>query len=202
MNTPTEKEQDFLHSLHTPQRIQDYLDSIPFNHEEDGETNRSASQVILHKKAHCLEGAFLACAALRLQKRKPLIISLKVTENDYDHVITVYKEKGYFGAISKTNHAVLGWRDPVYATLRELVMSYFHEYFLLKNGEKTLRGYSLINLHRFGTIWIDHDENLHSVALAISNAKHKMIIKHGHEQYIRNATKLDRSSASISRDGF
>jgi hypothetical protein len=194
------KEELLLRSLSTPEKIQDYLDTIPFNHEEGGETNRSAYQVIAQKKAHCLEGAFLACAALRLQKRKPHIISLKVTENDYDHVITIYKEKGYFGAISKTNHAVLGWRDPVYKTIRELVMSYFHEYFLVKNGEKTLRGYSFINLHRYGITWITHEGDLHPIALAISNAKHTMIMKRGHEQFIRRATKLERSSASISRD--
>lgn len=186
--------------LDTPIKIQDYLDSTPFNHEEDGETNRSAHQVILHKKAHCLEGAFLACAALRLQKRKPHIISLKVTEDDYDHVITIYKEKGYFGAISKTNHAVLGWRDPVYKTIRELVMSYFHEYFLVKNGEKTLRGYAFINLHRFGTSWIDEEKDLLNIALAISNTKHRMIVPRGQEEFIRRATKLERSSASISRE--
>jgi hypothetical protein len=202
MNIPSHKEEELLRSLDTPEKIQDYLDTIAFNHEEDGETNRSAYQVIAHKKAHCLEGAFLACAALRLQKRKPLIVSLKVTENDYDHVITIYKEKGYFGAISKTNHAVLGWRDPVYKTIRELVMSYFHEYFLVKNGEKTLRGYSLINLHRFSTAWIDSREDLTSIALAISNAHHKMIMKRGHEQFLRNATKLERSSASLSHDGM
>ena len=119
---------NFLLTLTTPQKIQDYLESIPFNHEEDGETCRSAYEVTRHKKAHCLEGAFLACSALLLQKRKPIIISLKVNNKDFDHVITIYKENGYFGAISKTNHAVLGWRDPIYKTIRELVMSYFHEY--------------------------------------------------------------------------
>ncbi len=190
-----------LAKLTTPMKIQDYLDSIPFNHEEAGETNRSAHQVILRKKAHCLEGAFLACAALRLQKRKPHIVSLKVNEEDYDHVITIYKEKGYFGAISKTNHTVLGWRDPVYKTIRELVMSYFHEYFLLKNGKKTLRGYAFINLHRFGTSWIHEEKDLLHVALAISTTKHRMIIPKGQEEFIRRATKLERSSASISRDG-
>lgn len=192
----------FLKNLDTPEKIQNYLESIPFNHEENGETCRSAKEVIAHKEAHCLEGAFLACAALTLQKRRPIIISLKVTENDYDHVITVYKERGYFGAISKTNHAVLGWRDPVYSTLRELAVSYFHEYFLVKNGEKTLRGYSrLINLNRFGKAWIDSPENLFTIAYAIADAKHIPIIPKGNEIFIRRATRLERTSASISRDG-
>ena len=197
-----QEEQEFLLQLTTPIEIQNYLDGITFNHEESGETNRSAYQVILHKKAHCLEGSFLACAALVLQKRKPCILSLKVTGDDYDHVVTVYQENGYFGAISKTNHAVLGWRDPVYRTVRELAMSYFHEYFLVKNGEKTLRGYSrLINLNRFGTSWITSDQNLFSIAEAITDAPHRSIIPKGHEKFIRKATKLERSSASISYDG-
>lgn len=192
----------FLSHLDTPEKIQDYLESIPFNHEEGGETCRSAHEVIIHKKAHCLEGAFLACAALINQKRKPLIISLKVTENDYDHVITVFKENGCFGAISKTNHAVLGWRDPVYKTIRELAMSYFHEYFLVKNGEKTLRGHSrLINLKRFGSSWINSSENLFSIGFAIADTQHIRIIPKGNEQFIRKATRLERTSASVSRDG-
>ncbi len=195
-------ERKFLLSLSTPKKIQDFLEKIPFNHEEHGETCRSSYEVIRTRKAHCLEGAFLACSALMLQKRKPLIISLKVTENDFDHVITIYKEHGYYGAISKTNHAVLGWRDPVYKTIRELAMSYFHEYFLTNNGEKTLRGYSrLINLNRYGTQWITSIENLFSIGEDISKSNHKKIIPRGNERYVRKATLLERTSASISRDG-
>lgn len=197
----SDSHKQFLRNLDSPIKIQNYLDSIPFNHEEDGETCRSAYEVITHRKAHCLEGAFLACAALTLQKRRPTIISLKVTDTDYDHVITVYKENGYFGAISKTNHAVLCWRDPVYTTIRELAMSYFHEYFLVKNGEKTLRGYSkLINLNRFGKSWVDSPNDLFSIGYAIADSKHNRVIPKGNEDLIRRATKLERTSASIARE--
>ena len=198
--TPAEKV--FLHTLHTPQKIQDYLESIPFNHEEGGETCMSPRHVLQQKKAHCLEGAMLACAALILQGRRPLILSLKVTPKDYDHVITLFKEGGYWGAMSKTNHAVLGWRDPVYKTIRELVLSYFNEYFLVKNGEKTLRGYSKpINLRRFGTAWITSSENLFTIAETISDTIHLSIIPQGNEVYLRKANKFERESASLSRDG-
>lgn len=201
MKRSASHEKEFLKTLDTPEKIQNYLDSIPFNHEEDGETCCSAYGVIKNKKAHCLEGGFLACAALSLQRRRPTIMSLKVTDNDYDHVITIYKENGYFGAISKTNHAVLGWRDPVYKTLRELAMSYFHEYFLVKNGEKTLRGYSkLINLNRFGKSWVTSSENLFDIGYAIADSKHNIVIPKGNEEFIRKATRLERTSASISRD--
>jgi hypothetical protein len=198
--TPDEKL--FLESLSTPQKIQNYLDSIPFNHEEDGVTDYSPRSVLKHKKAHCLEGAMLACAALILQGKRPLILSLKVLEKDYDHVIALYKQNNYWGAISKTNHAVLGFRDPIYATIRELALSYFHEYFLVRNGEKTLRGYSHpINMKRFGTSWITSEENLFSIAEAICDAPHRAIIPPGNEQYIRKANSLERETASISHDG-
>jgi hypothetical protein len=202
MKKDTHSYEAILQSLSTPLKIQDYLDSLAFNHEENGETCRSAYEVIRHRTAHCLEGAFVACAALKYHGKKPILISLKVTDNDYDHVITIYKENGYFGAISKTNHAVLGFRDPVYKTIRELAMTYFHEYFLAKNGEKTLRGYSrLINLHRFGTSWIDSNESQIAIAYAISDATHVPIIPKGNERFIRRATKLERDSASLSHDG-
>ncbi len=198
----SDSEEKFLRSLDTPEKIQNYLDKIPFNHEENGETCMSPRNVLINKKAHCLEGSLLASCALLLQKRKPLILSLKVTDKDYDHVVTLYKENGYWGAISKTNHAVLGWRDPVYRSVRELAMSYFHEYFLVKNGEKTLRGYSSpINPMRFGTSWITSSENLFPLAESISDTKHSPIIPKGNEKYIRKATTLERSTASISHDG-
>jgi hypothetical protein len=202
MKLLSREEKAFLSSLSTPQKIQDYLESIPFNHEEEGETCRSAHGVLVHKKAHCLEGAFLAATCLILQKRRPLILNLKVTEKDYDHILVLFKENGYWGAISKTNHAVLGYRDPIYKTVRELAMSYFHEYFLAKNGEKTLRGYSQpINLNRFGDAWIHEEDNLFSIAEAISDVSHSPIIPPGHEAHLRRATAFDRATISNSRDG-
>ena len=198
----TKREEKFLCALTTPEKIQDYLDSIPFNHEEHGETCRSAYGVIQHKKAHCLEGAFFACAALLYQKKTPYILSLKVTQEDNDHVITLYKEHGYWGAISKTNHVVLGFRDPVYKSIRELVMSYFHEYFLLKNGKKTLHGYSNpINLKRFGTSWIDSPEDQFPIAYTIAEGYHRPIIPKEIKLPIRKATPFERKVVSISRDG-
>ncbi len=203
MNTLTPDQKKFLSSLSTPNKIQDYLESIPFNHEESGETCLSPKQVLIQKKAHCMEGALFACACLLLQKRKPLVVSLRVLSSDYDHVVTLYKENGYWGAISKTNHSVLGFRDPVYKTVRELVLSYFHEYFLIHNGEKTLRGYSSpVNINRFGKSWITTDEHLFTIAEYMYDRPHKSIIPKGNEKFLRNASTFERASADISRDGI
>lgn len=196
----TEEEHVFFASLSTPQKIQDYLESLPFNLEKNGETDMSPRQVLVSKKAHCFEGALLAATALMVQGREPLILSLKVLSSDYDHTIALYKENGYWGAISKTNHAVLGYRDPVYKTVRELVMSYFHEYFLVSTGEKTLRGYSRpINLKRFGEKWITSNESLLPIAESIYDMHHLSILPKENEPFLRKATTLERKSANLIR---
>lgn len=173
----SQEELSFLKSLDTPRKIQDYLDSIPFNFEEKGETCMSPRRTLREGKAHCLEGAMLACVCLMLQGEKPLILNLKVREDDYDHVVALYERNGYWGAISKTNHSVLRFRDPVYMSVRELAMTYFHEYFLVSNGEKTMRGYSSpINIRKFGTKWITKEEELWDIGVSIFKAPHHKVI--------------------------
>ena len=187
-----------LKKLNTPAKIQDYLDSIPFNYEKSGETYMSPIRVLKEKKAHCIEGAMLAASAMALQGQKPLVMSLKVKKGDYDHIVALYKYNGFWGAISKTNHSVLRYRDPIYKTIRELALSYFHEYFLTKNGEKTLLGYSNpINLNRFGKKWQTSDKDLWDIAETIYNTKHIPIIPKGNEKYIRKATRTERAGANI-----
>lgn len=201
MENLTQSEKIFLRSLDSPIKIQGYLDTLPFNHEENGETCMSPRRVLQSQKAHCLEGAMLASLCLLFQKRKPLILSLKVISSDYDHVVALYKENGYWGAISKTNHVVLGFRDPVYKTIRELALSYFHEYFLVTTGEKTLRGYSRpINLKKFGTSWFTSQEELFDIAVTICDSHHTSIIPKGNESLIRRATKIERASADVAND--
>lgn len=140
----TKAEIKLFKKLNSPQKIQGFLNSLKFNFEKSGETCYSPRQVIKHKTAHCMEGALLAVAILEFHGARPLVVDLRsVKPGDDDHVVAIYKKFGCFGAISKTNHGVLRFREPVYKTLRELVMSYFHEYFL-NTGQKTLREYSEI----------------------------------------------------------
>lgn len=181
-------------------KIQDYLDSIPFNHEKHGETCMSPRKVIKAKKAHCIEGALLAGAALWLHNRDPLVVNLKVNNTyDLDHIITIYKENGYYGALSKTNHNVLRWRDPVYKSVRELVMTYYHEYFLNTNGRKTLRGYTKpIRLKRFGTSWITRDDDMWDIAEYIYDAPILVIVPEKNKKFIRKASTVERLGARIA----
>jgi len=95
------------------------------------------------------------------------------TNKDEDHVIAVFKKNGLWGAISKSNHSLMRYRDPVYKTIRELCMSYFNEYFMYENGRKTLVGYTKpINLKKFGTNWITREEELWKINDALFDAPH------------------------------
>src|SRR3989344_618593 len=135
------KENALMRKLNTSAKVQDFLNRLPFNLEKKGETLKSPLLVIREGKAHCFEGALLGAYILSLHGFPPLILHLKTTKEDYEHVIAPFRVNGFWGALSKTNHSALRYRDAIYKNIRELVMSYFHEYFL-DNGIKTLRKYS------------------------------------------------------------
>lgn len=201
MYSLSSQELKILKRLNTPQKIQDFLDALPINYEKKGETCMSPRRVLRERKAHCIEGAMLACVALMLQGKKPLIINLRVVRHngDHDHIIVLFRQNGRWGAISKTNHPVLRFRDPVYHTPRELIFSYFHEYFLSKNGKKTLRGYSQpINFRRFGTKWITREDDLWDIAEIIYDMPHAPFIPRGSERLIRTARPLERRASNMT----
>ncbi len=172
------------------------------NYEKEGDTHRSPRAVLAAGKAHCIEGALLAATALWIQGEQPLIMNLsaRLGHGDVDHVIALYKRGGAYGAISKTNHAVLRFRDPIYRTLRELALSYFNEWFLLPSGEKTLECYSKpLNLQkRFGTAWITKEDNLWEVADALATAPHYQLVPKGNWRYVRAADTMERKAGSFT----
>jgi hypothetical protein len=129
-----------LRRLDTPRKIQAFLYDLKQNFEPRGDTCNGVREVLRARRAHCIEGAMLAAAALWAHGEPPLLLDLRAVR-DYDHVIALFRRKGRWGAISKTNGATLRWRDPVYRSLRELAMSYFHEY-ANRREHKTLRAYS------------------------------------------------------------
>jgi hypothetical protein len=158
--------------LDTPVKIQAYLDRIPYNTEEEGETFRSPRRVLRDDTANCIEGAVLAAAAMRVQGQPPLIMDLTAV-NDEDHVIAVFRRTGLWGAIGTSKFTGLRYREPVYRSLRELVMSYFEHYFNLE-GERTLRGYGRpINLTRFDRLhWMTSEADLWPLAEHLERISH------------------------------
>jgi hypothetical protein len=153
----TAREFAVLARLVTPAATQAFLNAIPINHELGGETVHSVRGVLRHRRAHCIEAALLAACALWIHGEPPLVMHLDCDPCDYPHVVALFRRGRAWGAISKSNGASLRYRDPVYRTLRELAMSYVHEYFD-KRGRKTLRSYSgAFDLRRIDpSLWVSH----------------------------------------------
>lgn len=194
----TDAELAILRPLRTPAAIQDFLDTLAMNHEKQGETCQSPRQVLASRKAHCMEGALLAASTLWLHGEAPLLMELTARRADQDHALALYKRGGYWGAISKTNHATVRFRDPIYRTPRELAISYFHEYFLNTSGQKTLKAYTKpFSLKRFGTDWVTHDANLWNIAYALHDARHYPLVPQGNERYLRPADAMERKAGSL-----
>ena len=177
-------ELQLLRKLSTAEKIQKYLDDLPYNKEKKGETCYSPRLVIRHNTAHCFEGALFAAAAVRVNGHPALILDLASVRDD-DHVIAVYRTNGCWGAIGKSNYAGLRFRSPVYRTLREPALSYFEHYYNLA-GEKTLRAYSRpVNLARFDRIdWMTSEEPLWPIPEYLCEIKHIPIFNPTRRMYM------------------
>ncbi len=147
-------ERAVLQRLSSPEKIQRFLDEdLAYNHESRGETCRSPRSVLRARTAHCGEGSIFAAAALRFHGWRPLVIQLRAVR-DTDHVVALFDvpdgRRGWaWGAVAKSNYAGLRYRAPVYRTVRELVLSYFEDYFS-PVGERTLRTFTRpVDLSRF-----------------------------------------------------
>jgi len=201
----TKEERRVLKTLGTPRRIQDFLNDLSQNHEPDGDTCFSPRLVLRHGRAHCMEGAMLAAAALRLAGERPLVLDLTAADDDQDHVVALFRRHGCWGAISKTNHAVLRYREPVYRTVRELAMSYFHEYFLQSNGKKTLRSFAgPVDLSRFDRRgWMTSEEPVWYVPEHLCEVPHAAILTRAQVASLRPADDVERRAGDITewKDG-
>jgi hypothetical protein len=189
--TPRERRQ--FDRLDTPQKIQDYLDKLPANFEPDGDTHMSPRRVLRAHVAHCTEGAMLAAACLAFHGYDAYLMDLRSLPADQDHVVTLFKQRGLWGAISKTNHAVLRWRDPIYKTPRELAMSYVHEYYL-KSGRKSLVSYSKpFRVTRYApSRWVTAEDNLDWLIIALDDSPHAAIAPKATLKRMRRATQFER----------
>lgn len=194
----TRKELKLIKKLNTPSKIQDFLNKLEINFEVDKETCMSPKMIMKKKVAHCMEGALLAAAILRFHGYKPLIIELHTTSKDDDHAVALFKHNGKWGAISKTNHSVLRYREPVYNSIRELAMSYFHEYFD-DNGRKNLRSYSMpVDLSIFDKYnWMTSEENLWYIDRHLSKMPHKRILTKSQIAKLRKADEVEIKSGKI-----
>jgi hypothetical protein len=189
------KELRTLRALKTPVRIQKFVDALEYQY---ADTAGSPRRVLRERKGHCLEGALLAAAALRVNGQPPLLMDLEAVRDD-DHVVALYRERGLWGGIAKSNYAGLRFRAPVYRTLRELALSYFESYYNLR-GERTLRAYAgPVNLARLDKCgWMTSEEDVWCVAEALVAARHHELFPH---KVARELPRLDRRSFEAGLHG-
>ncbi|MBX9946820.1 MAG: hypothetical protein K2Y40_22280 [Reyranella sp.] len=182
--------------LTTPERIQAFVTALRTNFERGGDTLLSVRRVIARRHAHCIEAAFVAACGLWLLGEPPLLMDLQA-EGDSDHVVALFRRDGCWGAISKSNHVWLRWRDPVYRSPRELAMSYFHEY--CADERKTLRTYSRpFDLSRLPTaMWITNSEECWEAGARLDDSRHYRLITRAQARRLAPRDATERRAGDL-----
>jgi hypothetical protein len=195
----TQAEFALLRRLDTPRRIQAFVYGLEQNFEVGGETCLTVREVLRTRRAHCIEGAMLAACAFWVNGEPPLLLDMRAV-NDFDHVVAIYRRHGLWGAISKTNGIFLRSRDPVYRDLRELAMSYFHEYANRRN-HKTLREYSVpYDLRRMDPrVWVSGDDGAWRVATALDGIRHFSLVAGRHLRLVSRRDPFERRASTLSQ---
>ncbi len=185
-----------LRALKTPAQIQKFIDGLTYQY---ANTAWSPHRVLRERKGHCLEGALLAAAALRVNGHPPLLMDLEAVQDD-DQVVAIYRQAGLWGGIAKSNFAGLRFRVPIYRTLRELALSYFENYYNLR-GERTLSSYSIpVNLKRLdGSHWMTAEEDVWCVTELLIAARHYPLFPH---RVARALPRIDRRSFEAGMHGW
>jgi hypothetical protein len=183
----TPAERAVFRRLTTPAKIQRYVDELAYDTGAGGDRCRSPRGVLREKMAQCMDGALFGAAALRMNGYPPLLLDLEA-DRDSDHVLALYRVRSLWGAVAKSNYSGLRFREPVYRTLRELVMSYFEHYFNLR-GEKTLRRYSHpVNLRRFDSRhWMSAPEDVWYIPEYLLGISHTALFPAAAERRLNRA---------------
>jgi len=157
----SKSERRMIAQLTNPRKIQDFLDRLPYSIES---IYRCPLRVLREHTAHCLDAALFGASALRRLGYPPLVLNMPAIVEDDDHLLALYKRDGHWGAVAKSNFVGLRFREPIYRNLRELVMSYFEQFYSVER-KKTLRSYTVpLNLEAFDKLnWMTSDEPLERI---------------------------------------
>lgn len=190
------REYGTLARLDSPVRVQAFVNALVANHEPDGETLYCVRDVLRHRVAHCMEGALLAACALWIHGEPPLLLHLDCAAHDTPHVIALLRRGRMWGAISKSNGAWLRFREPVYRSLRELAMSYFHEFFDSR-GHKTLRSYGRpFDLRRVDpSLWVTAPEGCWNLHDRLATGAHTTLLTDAQVRQLSRRDAFERVSA-------
>jgi hypothetical protein len=184
-----------LRRLNRPWHIQEFLNGLPY---DPADFISSPVRVLEEGRAQCLEGALFGAACLRFAGWEPLIVDMRAV-NDDDHVLAVFRKGGLWGAVSKSSCITLEYREPVYRSLRELVMSYF-DFYLDDFGRLSLREYSRpFNLRMFDDrCWVTSGEDLGFIGEHLDGVKHYRLLGRAGESKL---SKVDKTLIKVSMDG-
>jgi hypothetical protein len=185
----TKAEKRLLARLDTPDKIQLFLDGLDYAAET---VYRAPLRVLRERNCQCFDGAVFGAAMLQRVRYPALILNLLPNNRDDDHVLALFQQDGHWGAIAKSNFAGLRFREPVYRDLRELVMSYFEQYYNL-HREKTLRGYTYpIVLKAFERHqWMTRDETMELIAERLDSIRRVRLLT---RPMIKRLSLLDKRS--------
>jgi hypothetical protein len=183
------EELKLVRTLTSPPEIQSFLDQLTYSADP---FYRCPLRVLRERQAHCFDGALFAAAILHQIGFQPLILDMIPNSRDDDHLLALFKIDGYWGAIAKSNFVGLRYREPIFRNLRELVLSYFEQYYNVA-GEKTLRGYTVpLNLTIFDKLnWMTEDIHLEKIAYKLDQIRRFELMN---EHMIKNLSPVDKRS--------
>jgi hypothetical protein len=192
----TPAEYAVLRRLDTPHKIQLFVNAIPANYEVGGETIFSVRQVLRQRRAHCIEAAFVAACAQWVHGERPLVMYMDCDPCDFPHVVALFRRGACWGAISKSNGSHLRYRDPVYRSLRELAMSYFHEYFD-RRGHKTLLSHSgAFDMRRVDPgLWVTRDGACEETHARLASLRQFALISAAQQRMLSRRDGFERAAA-------
>lgn len=166
--------------------MQRWLESLPYNHEEDGETLRTFRGVVRVGTVHCLEGALCAATILEQHRYAPLLLDFESVD-DLDHVVFLFQEDGRYGSVARSRDPGLHGRKPVFRSVRDLVYAYVDP-FVDFTGR--INGYGVFDLRTLDEDWRLSDRNVWAVERALVDMPHRPLrtsdrrYAHWHERYL------------------
>jgi hypothetical protein len=189
-----------LRRLTPPWRIQKFLDGLDYD--VKGEGCRSPRRVLRERRVQCMDGALFAAAALRVQGERPLLLDLEAVFDD-DHVLALYRVKGLWGAIARSNYSGLRFREPLFQTVRDLALSYVESYFNLRR-QKTLRRFSQpFDLSRFDRIgWMTSEEDLWAIPNHLVEIRHERLLTPAQEKSLAPVSRIVFAAGLVGREGI
>jgi len=179
----TADEVELVRSLDSPTGVQSFLDTLEYSHDP---IYRCPVRVLRDRRAHCVDGALLAAALMRLHGRRPLVCMLVPNERDDVHYLALFRERRRWGAVAQSNFAGLRYREPVFESTRELALSYFEQYYNVER-EKTLRGCTVpLDLRRLDSLnWMSSDDRLEELVERVDRLAWRRLITKEAARFLR-----------------